>query len=51
MEFLHDSMGVQHGDLKPLNILLRGREIKLCDFGSSRLLQSARAEPDITGAT
>ena len=41
MHFLHDTMGVVHGDLKPLNLLLHQGQIKLCDFGSSRLLRRA----------
>jgi len=49
MLFLHDTMGIQHGDLKPLNVLLREGEIKLCDFGSSRLLQHGHAELACTG--
>jgi len=42
-------MGLQHGDLKPLNILLRGDVVKLCDFGSSKLLQHQPAEIVFTG--
>jgi len=38
MAFLHGTCGVWHGDLKPLNLLLRGGEVKICDFGSSCLL-------------
>ena len=38
MHFLHEVMGIAHGDLKPLNMLLRDHCVKLCDFGSSRLL-------------
>ncbi|KOO20995.1 protein kinase [Chrysochromulina tobinii] len=44
MAFLHDVMGITHGDLKPLNMLLRGNCVKLCDFGSSRLLQHDLSE-------
>ena len=44
MFFLHDVMGIVHGDLKPLNMLLRDGCVKLCDFGSSRLLQHDLSE-------
>ena len=44
MAFLHDVMGIAHGDLKPLNMLLCGNCVKLCDFGSSRLLQHDLSE-------
>ena len=39
MVFLHETMGITHGDLKPLNMLLHHSEVKLCDFGSSQMLQ------------
>ena len=38
-----------HGDLKPLNLLLHHGQIKLCDFGSSRLLRHDVAELAFTG--
>ena len=50
MAFLHGTMGVTHGDLKPLNLLLTRRgEVKVCDFGSSRLLQFPIADLAETG--
>eukprot|EP00965_Chrysotila_dentata_P228719 6196768-Pleurochrysis_carterae.AAC.1 len=39
MHFLHSVMCISHGDLKPLNMLLHHGTVKLCDFGSSRLLR------------
>jgi len=35
LKYLH-SRGIIHGDIKPSNILVRGDDIKLCDFGSAR---------------
>ena len=49
MQFLHGTMGVVHGDLKPLNLLLHDGQIKLCDFGSSRLLRHGVSELAYTG--
>ncbi|MBI2083595.1 MAG: sigma 54-interacting transcriptional regulator [Deltaproteobacteria bacterium] len=34
LQFLHNQ-GIFHGDLKPTNILMKGNEIKLVDFGLS----------------
>ena len=44
MAFLHEVMGIAHGDLKPLNMLIHRNEVKLCDFGSSQLLQHELTE-------
>ena len=54
MLFLHGTMGIQHGDLKPRNILVKIGEdgectLKLCDFGSSRMLQLPPTELAFTG--
>ena len=49
MQFMHSVMGVVHGDLKPLNLLLQHGQIKLCDFGSSRLLRHDVADLAFTG--
>ena len=46
MQFMHSVMGVVHGDLKPLNLLLQRGQIKLCDFGSSRLLRHPNPNPN-----
>eukprot|EP00347_Sterkiella_histriomuscorum_P004333 403360846 len=32
------SLGISHRDLKPENILLQNGEVKICDFGSSKIL-------------
>jgi hypothetical protein len=45
MAFLHSTMGIWHGDLKPLNMLLTDKGVvKLCDFGCSRLLQQGNVD-------
>ena len=39
LELLH-SFGYSHGDIKPENILLKGDNVKLIDFGSCRGIYS-----------
>ena len=36
--YLH-SRGVCHRDLKPQNMLVRGKKLVICDFGSAKVLQ------------
>lgn len=41
LKYLH-SAGVLHRDLKPSNILINAQcQVKICDFGLSRTLESA----------
>ena len=49
MDYIHNVQGLLHGDLKPLNMLIKGQKVKLCDFGSSQLLRHAPADLASTG--
>ena len=42
---------VSHGDLKPHNILIRGDQVKLTDFGSSALPEEIYARSRQNGGT
>jgi serine/threonine protein kinase len=35
-------LGIAHRDLKPENILLKDDEVRICDFGSSKILDQGR---------
>lgn len=52
LEFLHER-NIAHLDIKPQNILLTGdypgAEIKLCDFGISRIIQNGVDVREILG--
>ncbi|KAG1701561.1 Glycogen synthase kinase-3 beta [Phytophthora capsici] len=47
LAYIH-SMGICHRDIKPQNLLLdpRSHEVKLCDFGSAKVLQ--KNEPNVS---
>ena len=38
MEYLHNNANMLHGDIKPANILIKGDIFKLCDFGTTLVL-------------
>ncbi len=38
LEFMHD-LKIAHGDIKPDNILIKGKQVKITDFGTSRLIE------------
>ncbi|WP_342556967.1 protein kinase [Lysinibacillus sp. FSL P4-0201] len=38
LEFMH-KLKVVHGDIKPDNILIKNKEVKITDFGTSRLIE------------
>ena len=40
---MHD-IGISHRDLKPENILLKDEEVRICDVGSSKVLDTSRAK-------
>jgi glycogen synthase kinase 3 beta len=35
--YIH-SLGICHRDIKPHNILIKGKNIVLCDFGSAKII-------------
>lgn len=37
LNYLH-SLGVCHRDLKPQNVLVKGKRLVICDFGSAKVL-------------
>jgi serine/threonine protein kinase len=43
-------VGLQHGDIKPQNLLLLSRHVKVADFGLVRVLDRARAVSGLTPA-
>jgi serine/threonine protein kinase len=42
LQSMHD-LGIAHRDLKPENILLKNQEIRICDVGSSKVLDKSSA--------
>ena len=38
LEYLHNNANMLHGDIKPANILIKGDIFKLCDFGTTLIL-------------
>ena len=38
LEYLHNNANMLHGDIKPANILIKGDIFKLCDFGTTLVL-------------
>lgn len=38
LEFMHD-LKIAHGDIKPDNILIKDEQVKITDFGTSRLIE------------
>ena len=52
MRYLHERQQLVHLDLKSPNVLLKGRECKITDFGSlRRLKQEQEPTPILTAAT
>ncbi|KAL0237895.1 hypothetical protein GEMRC1_012369 [Eukaryota sp. GEM-RC1] len=50
VSFLH-SQGVIHGDLKPGNILLLNKSIRIADFGTSKTIAKTTIKPSTTAIT
>ena len=40
---MHD-IGISHRDLKPENILLKNQEVRICDVGSSKILDNGPSQ-------
>jgi glycogen synthase kinase 3 beta len=37
LNFIHQ-IGIAHRDIKPHNILYKGKKVAICDFGSAKML-------------
>jgi serine/threonine protein kinase/Tfp pilus assembly protein PilF len=42
-DFGNGRAAIQHGDIKPLNLMIVGGSVQVCDFGLARMLGSERA--------
>src|SRR5205823_14631716 len=48
-DYLNWELNIQHGDIKPTNLLLVGGRVQLADFGVARLLTHADAAHGVGG--
>jgi formylglycine-generating enzyme required for sulfatase activity len=45
IDYLNGALNIQHGDIKPPNLLLIGNSVRLADFDLAQLVEETRAEP------
>ncbi len=42
LKYLHIDLNILHRDIKPLNIFIKNKHVKLADFGISKILLSSK---------
>ena len=44
LTYMHDKAGIVHLDIKPANILIKNKTLKLCDFGQSQFISDIKSK-------